>query len=76
MNFEGTYIWFVHIPDNSKKTQVWQIQSKQKEFLGMVKWFSRWRKYCFFPAHDCVFEETCLKEIRQFLIDRMQERRR
>ncbi len=67
--WEGKYIRFRLWDDqpNKKKTHVWQVMAKAGGFLGQVRWFSRWRKYSFFPAPDCVFEETCLGDIADFI---------
>jgi hypothetical protein len=35
--------------------------------LGEIKWFSQWRKYCFFPTNWTIFEEDCLRDIAEYL---------
>lgn len=66
--WEGKYIRFYLSEDQpNKKTHVWEVTAKAGGFLGQVRWFGRWRKYSFFPAPDCVFEETCLGDIAEFL---------
>ncbi len=67
--WEGTHIEFVHEGMSlSGKTGIWIVLAKRGGgVLGKVKWFSRWRKYSFFPAQDCVFEQTCLREIAEFI---------
>lgn len=58
---------FAPAPAN-QKTQRFNVVSIQgRDVLGQVKWFGRWRKYCFFPAPDMVFEEDCLRDIARFL---------
>lgn len=68
--WQGKYIKF-HLSEEqtkSGKTQIWNVTAKADDFtLGQVRWFARWRKYSFFPAPDCVFEETCLGDIGDFL---------
>lgn len=74
-NWDGTHIEF-HVwgPDPKRKTATWDVHAKRSGgILGSVKWFARWRKYCFFPAADCVFEETCLREIAEFIVARTRE---
>jgi len=54
----------------NKKTNVWHVNSKDSTRwfnLGVIKWFGRWRKYCFFPSLDTVFEEDCLRDISEFI---------
>lgn len=62
----GTHIKFV--PGRPKpKTKVWSILNNYGDGeLGTVQWFSRWRKYSFFPADNTVYEEVCLREIADF----------
>jgi len=66
--WEGTYIRFSLSENKPKgKTHIWEVIAKAGGFLGQVQWFGRWRKYSFFPAPDCVFEETCLEDIADFI---------
>ena len=52
---------------SSGATQVWKIESNDgSNFLGLIKWFGRWRKYSFYPHSDTIFEATCLREIADF----------
>ena len=40
---------------------------KDQSTLGMGKWFSRWRQYCFFPANDTIWSDECLRDIYKFV---------
>ncbi len=75
--WEGTHIFFQFngIPEG-KKTGIWSVIAKSDNGkLGEVRWFARWRKYSFFPPINylCVFEETCLQEIAEFIKARTTE---
>lgn len=74
-NWDGTHIEFtVREPDPKRKTARWDVFAKGGDsYLGVVSWFARWRKYCFFPEGGCVFEETCLREIAEFIVARTRE---
>lgn len=53
------------------KTHRFQITSKfTGEYLGEIKWFSKFRKYCFWPSivdsKQLVFDNTCMREITEF----------
>lgn len=49
------------------KTKVFQIQSKDGQVvLGQVKWYGPWRKYCFYPEGQTIFEWDCLRDIAEF----------
>ena len=64
---ESKYIEFFKVA-SLPKTDVYNILSKRSEFiLGQIKWFGRWRTYCFFPASESVFNNECLKDIQNFI---------
>lgn len=76
----GTYITFTQADPfdqpASGKTTVWEVcNTKEGTRLGFVKWFGRWRKYAFFPIHERIFEEVCLREIALFCEERTKEHR-
>lgn len=52
-----------------RKTLIYYIYSKLNEtvLLAEIKWYAPWRKYCFFPEDDIVFDNKCLKEILDFI---------
>jgi hypothetical protein len=56
------------------KTKTWKVLSKyDSSMLGWIGWFSRWRKYSFFPSNSTVFEEDCLRDIAMFVQHKTQE---
>ena len=68
---QGSYILFRedYVRELGKATKVWTVSegvTAHGPELGEVRWFSRWRKYSFFPEGGKVFEETCLREIAYF----------
>ncbi len=71
---EGTWVKFVEGPPKPK-TKTWSIMSKYEEGLelGQISWFSKWRKYAFFPKDSTLYEEKCLRDIAQFLQDQTKK---
>ena len=70
------WICFVLIKEG-EKTNVWYVvTSEGHKTLGEIKWFSRWRKYAFFPMAETVYENDCLKDIAEFIEIQMRARRR
>ena len=58
------------------RTVVWRVRPQGEALtLGLVQWFSHWRKYCFFPCEPTVFDANCLREIADFCETRTQEHR-
>lgn len=58
------WIDFREIPGTNGKTRQWNVFAKDGQvLLGMVKWWSPWRRYVFIPATDTLFEQDCLRDI-------------
>lgn len=50
------------------KTHVWELRSSDgSDLLGLIKWFGRWRRYCFFPEMGSIYEQQCLRAIATFV---------
>jgi hypothetical protein len=64
------WIRFELLRDPTRKTKIWRVVNAQyNSFLGNVKWYSPWRKYCFAPDDGTVFEQDCLRDIAAFCED-------
>ena len=51
------------------KTRQFSVYSRTtRSLLGYIKWFSNWRKYCFFPLNS-LFDDKCLLQVAQFCIE-------
>lgn len=57
------------------KTKRFSINTKTGDFIGVIKWHGAWRKYCFFPHGDTVWDSKCLNEILTFISDLMEKRK-
>lgn len=65
-----SWITFSHAGrSKSGKTEIWIVHPKDNPHatLGMISWYSPWRKYVFSPAPGTVFEEDCLRTIAEFV---------
>lgn len=45
------------------------ISSSSLTPLGDIAWYSRWRKWCFFPARfgETVWSDQCLSDVLDFM---------
>jgi hypothetical protein len=64
---------FLNFRDDGKcssykaKTRVFAVISRvTSATLGVVKWYSKWRKYTYQPIDWIVLDAGCLKEIAEF----------
>lgn len=73
-----SFIAFAEVAtDRPGKTKQWVVKTSD-EFgliLGFVRWYTSWRKYCYAPLTETVYEEQCLREIADFVAARTAEQR-
>jgi len=56
--------------EQKPKTQVIGVWSKSHPHfyrLGIIKWYSRWRQYAFFPDNGTIFNKECLNDIQSYI---------
>ena len=62
----ATWIRFDELTPNPA-TKRWAVMPQDGSAqIGMVKWYGPWRKYCFFPMAETVYEQICLRDIARF----------
>lgn len=70
-----SYIKFEMI-DKKPKTNIYAVYNKNSgSLLGIIKWFSSWRQYCFFPSEETIFSYGCMNEVIDFIQELMKERK-
>lgn len=67
------------------KTDVWEVWTEGKPHddrepqmvseLGVVSWWSHWRRYVFLPEADVLFDAGCLRELARFCDEQMAARK-
>lgn len=68
------WIEIKEIANDGKKTKRFWVKPKDSDdTLGYISWYGRWRKYCFFPNGDTVYEWDCLRDIADFIEQETQE---
>jgi hypothetical protein len=61
------WIKFKPLDQEKRITKRWQVLAIQGETeLGIVSWYSGWRRYCFFPNPQTLYEQDCLRDIATF----------
>lgn len=60
---------------NGRKTDIFQVANKEGAPLGIICWWPHWRRYCFFPERDNLFDVTCMLDIVDFINKLMAERK-
>lgn len=59
-----------------RKTPIFVVEPKDgTPALGRIQFYAPWRRFAFYPASDCVFEPTCLRDVAAFCDWLMAERK-
>lgn len=68
--FRGIYIVVYKETIEGRKTPIYSLESVyDKVFLGEVKWYGPWRRYCFYPCDNTVWDVKCLEELENLMKD-------
>ena len=76
--YKGQYFYIVESYIEKRKTPILDILVEDEDgpfLLGEIKWFGAWRKFCFYPSSDTVWDNKCLQELVNFLNDYNKEYR-
>ena len=76
MKTKYQYMEFKQLPVHPhRKTSMWGCVGISGDSLGTVKWFGRWRQYCFYPEPETIFNRGCLADVDHFIMQLMDERK-
>lgn len=73
-----SFLKFEEILDKPKRirTQRWRVMSVSgDEQLGVVYWWSAWRRYVFAAAMQTIYDADCMWDIADFIALRTVERK-
>ncbi len=67
--YNGEYFSILEVPQENKKTDIYYIypDSDTDILYGRIKWYNRWRKYCFYAEDNIIWDSKCLTELINFL---------
>lgn len=70
------HILFVKVSERPR-TSVWSCRNNRNNGeLGVIRWYSGWRQYCYFPTGGSVYSMGCLNDIQTFVKCLAEENRR
>jgi hypothetical protein len=71
---KGEFVDFIEIGDTGK-TKRYSINTKTGDLFGGIQWYGAWRKYCFFPSANTIWDSKCLNEVNDFISRLMEQRK-
>jgi uncharacterized protein YprB with RNaseH-like and TPR domain len=73
---ETQYLRFVEFEKKEKTKVIAVMNIHHEEIIGMIKWFARWRQYCFFPTNETVWNINCLNDVNSVITMLADERKK
>lgn len=70
------HLSFIDVTTHSTITKHYYVVSNRDPrgvALGGIKWYAPWRRYCFFPTEDKLFDAGCLETITSKINELMNE---
>lgn len=67
------YLEFKQISYEGKTKRFEVISKLHGDVLGRISWYGAWRQYTFSPGYPTVWNNSCLKDIVNFLEQLMKE---
>lgn len=72
----GDFLKFVEGPLKPRTRTWWVVQKQNDIHLGWIGWWGAGRRYAFYPKADTVYEEDCLHQIAEFIVDETKKHRK
>ena len=73
---ETKYLRFIDVEAYRQKTKIISIVNiHHDEVIGEIKWFSKWRQYCFSPNFNTIWNKECLEDVNSIIKELMDERK-
>jgi len=73
---ETAYLDFADAEVKDRKTKIIAVINKHhQEIIGEIRWFGKWRQYCFYPYNETVWNKTCLDDVQEVIKKLMDERK-
>jgi Tat protein secretion system quality control protein TatD with DNase activity len=69
------YLKYTKKTKEGRKTYIIDVRSTAGDYLGVISWFSHWRRYVFHPVTGTIYDAVCLIDISQYINDLMRERK-
>lgn len=61
--YSGEYFFITKIVEVKRKTPIYYVFEYNTNCIGEIKWYGPWRKFCFYPDKDTIWDSKCLMQI-------------
>lgn len=68
------FLRFESQSSESGLTQIVEVYNSHLTRLGQIRWFSPWRRYCFYPYPNSIYDAKCMGELISKIDELMSKR--
>ena len=72
---ETQYLRFIDLEARTKTKIIAVVNIHHDEQIGEIKWFGKWRQYCFYPNGNTIWNVNCLNDVNSVITNLMEERK-
>jgi len=72
---ETKYLRFIDVEARQKTKIIAVVNIHHDEQIGEIKWFGKWRQYCFYPNGNTIWNVNCLNDVNSVITKLMEERK-
>lgn len=66
--YKGKYFNIYITIIKNRKTPIYEIYDINDNNIGQIKWFAHWRKFCFYPYGETIWDDKCLQELNDIMV--------
>jgi hypothetical protein len=73
---ETEYLRFIDKEVKLKTKIIGIVNIHHDEEIGEIKWFGKWRQYCFYPSDNTIWNRNYLEDVYGVIVGLMEERKK
>ena len=63
IKYQSDYFYITEEIIPNRKTPIYNIINNNNLKIGQIKWYGPWRKFCFYPYPDTIWDSNCLQQL-------------
>ena len=73
---ETEYLRFIDKESRQITKIIGIVNIHHDEEIGEIRWFGKWRQYCFLPSPNTIWNTTCMEDVQTVIKELMNERKK
>lgn len=69
ITYKSDYFYITEEILPNRKTLIYNIINNNNLKIGQIRWYGPWRKFCFYPDSDTIWDNKCLQDVLNIIND-------